>query len=96
MTLKGFRILWIFRIQLKKRSRGLWLSPASFFSRQVICALFGLLGLLFVACGFRAALLFSNTPTATIAFLVCHFPSPPFGGLKLLGLILYRELLSFN
>ncbi|CAB1058437.1 hypothetical protein D1BOALGB6SA_3193 [Olavius sp. associated proteobacterium Delta 1] len=38
----------------------------------------------------------SNTTAATIAFFVCHFSSPPFGGLRLLGLIFYREFLRFN
>ena len=47
-------------------------SPASFFTCLVNHALFGLLGLFFVAFDFRTARLLSNTPTATIAFLVCH------------------------
>jgi hypothetical protein len=47
--------------------------PFLIIHRQPIHALFGLLGLFFVACDFRATLLFSNASTATIAFLVCHF-----------------------
>ena len=59
--------------------------PCLLFCCQVFYALLGLLGLLFVACDFRTTLLLSNTPTATIAFLVCHFPSPPLCGLRLLN-----------
>jgi hypothetical protein len=94
MKIKSFlrRIFSSVKLVLRQEAEVIGFFLCLFFYCQVFHPLFGLLGLFFVACDFRTTLLLSNTPTAAIAFLVCHFPSPPFCGLGLSNLIFYREI----
>ena len=91
ITASAADIADVLSIPQNKETEVIGYFPCLLFYCQVFHALLGLLGLLFVACDFRTTLLLSNTPTATIAFLVCHFPSPPFCGLRLQNSIFFIE-----